>query len=304
MEVENFWLSSLHQLGKIVVSSGWTIGEDVTNQHNVKVSLANPEIVWAGAGMHKAPDLFLFVSKDGGNSFSPVNVYDEVEMGYISGLATHPVNPNEAFAMFSFNGAPKILRTMDLGKTWKDISGFGTGTVSSNGFPNVAVNCLMVMPFDTSWIWVGTEIGLFESRDNGNTWAYANNGLPAVSIWQIKTADDEVVVATHGRGIWSTIIPGSSLNVKNIEPEEIALNIYPIPVRDFLNFQFNNDYEGTMQLEIIAMTGKPVYRKSLEKSKGQYSDRISLQNIPAGNYTFTLQWGNSKVAKKIQVRRN
>ena len=36
---------------------------------------------------------------------------------------------------------------------------------SSNGFPNVGVNSLVVMPYDTDIIWAGTEIGLVESLD-------------------------------------------------------------------------------------------------------------------------------------------
>jgi hypothetical protein len=54
---------------------------------------------------------------------------------------------------------------------------------------------------------VGTEIGLVESLDGGATWALANNGLPSVGIWFLKVVEDEIVVGTHGRGIWSTTVP-------------------------------------------------------------------------------------------------
>lgn len=289
---------------KINITTGWTIGEDVTSQHNVRVSLANANIVWAGAGMYKDNLLSLFVSENGGDSFNPVSVYDEVEMGYISGLATHPTNPKEAFALFSFNAAPKIVRTMDLGKTWQDISGYGKEKTSNNGFPNVGVNCLMVMPFDTTWIWVGTEIGLFESRDNGATWTYANNGLPAVSIWQIKTVDNEVVVATHGRGIWSTTIPGSTLRIGDISPKEIELKVYPVPARDVLNIEFRDTYEGKVQFQLTNMSGKQVMTKAYEKSSGTFSESVSVNHLPAGNYTMSLYWGKSKVSKMIQVKKN
>lgn len=288
---------------KITVSTGWTIGEDVTSQHNVRVSLANPDIVWAGAGMFKNPALSLFVSTNGGDGFSPVSVYDEVKMGYISGLATHPINPNEAFALFSFNGGPKVLRTMDLGKSWTDISGFGKNNTSNNGFPNVAVHCLMVMPFDTSWIWVGTEIGLFESRDNGATWAYANNGLPAVSIWQMKTVDNEVVVATHGRGIWSTTIPGSKLSIKNVQPEEIGLKIYPVPANDRLNITCSDNFKGRMSFQIFDMNGRKVLSKIVDKSDKDFEQILNFGEVSEGNYILQVQWQNNQVLKKFQVRR-
>ncbi|NJK95452.1 MAG: T9SS type A sorting domain-containing protein [Bacteroidales bacterium] len=289
---------------KIAIGPGWTIGEDVTNQHNVRVSLANPDIIWAGAGMYKDPNLSLFVSTNGGDAFNAASVYDEVEMGYISGLATHPTNPNEAFALFSFHGAPKILRTMDLGKTWKDISGFGTGTVSTNGFPDVGVNSLLVMPFDTSWIWVGTEIGLFESRDNGTTWAYANNGLPAVSIWQMKTVDNEVIVATHGRGIWTTTIPGSTLGVNNLQPEKIGLKVFPVPSSDVINIGYSDSYEGKVKVTLINMTGKEMLKKEYDKSSESFFETIDVNNIPSGNYSLIINWKGNRVMKKVQVIRN
>ncbi len=288
---------------KIAISSGWTIGEDVTSQHNVKVSLANPNIVWAGAGMYQNPLLSIFVSTNGGDTFKPTTVYNEVEMGYISGLATHPTNPNEAFALFSFNGAPKVLRTMNLGKSWQDISGFGTAQTSNNGFPNVAVNCLLVMPFDTTWIWAGTEIGLFESRDNGVSWAYASNGLPSVSIWQMKTVDDEVIVATHGRGIWTTTIPGSTLSVKDLDPEKLGLKVYPIPAGDMLSIEYQDSFKGKVELEIVDITGKVVLKKEYEKTSDVFSETVHINNLPEGNYTLLLQWKNNRMVKKIQVRK-
>jgi hypothetical protein len=63
------------------------------------------------------------------------------------------------------------------------------------------------MPQDPNTIWVGTDIGLFESTDNGVTWHIANNGLPPVSIFDMKIFGHQVVVATHGRGIWTVDLP-------------------------------------------------------------------------------------------------
>ena len=181
----------------------------MNNRTHVEISYANPQVVWAGTRMNDTenPEATLHVSTDCGLSFTPTAMYTEVDMGILTGLNTHPIDDSTAYALFSFADAPKILQTTDLGKSWEDISGFGANSVSDNGFPDVVTYCLLVMPHNPDIIWVGTEIGLFESTDNGQNWHYADNGLPAVAIWQMKITDDQVVLATHGRGIWSVTIP-------------------------------------------------------------------------------------------------
>jgi hypothetical protein len=176
---------------------------------DVKISRANPDIVWAGSRMDVSGKINL--STDQGITFNPTPLYSVTSMGGISGLSTHPHEDSIAYVLFSFAHKPKILRTTDLGQTWQDISGFGADTVSSNGFPDAAIYDLLVMPHTPDTIWVGTEIGLFESTDNGQSWHIADNGLPAVPIWAMTHVEEEIVLATHGRGIWSVSIPGLSL---------------------------------------------------------------------------------------------
>lgn len=184
---------------------------------DVEVSQANANIVWAGSGMSDTRNLY--VSTNGGLTFTRVNNFTLVPMGTISRLASHPYEPNTAYALFSFADGPKVLRTRDLGQTWEDISGFGTGNESITGFPDVAVYCLYVRPDDPNVIWVGSEIGIIESRDNGQTWALRTD-FPAVSVWDMKGQDDQVVIATHGRGIWTARLAQSQMPYKR--PELIA----------------------------------------------------------------------------------
>lgn len=180
----------------------------ITSFHNVKISRSNPNIIWAGAGMD--PAIKIHVSTDRGAAFNVVPDYPITTLGGISGIATHPSQDSTAYILFSFGRKPKVIRTTNLGQTWEDISGFGAGPISTNGFPDVAVYDLVVLPHTPNVIWVGTEVGLFESTNNGTNWHYANNGFPAASIWFMTHVEDEVVLATHGRGIWSVNIPGMS----------------------------------------------------------------------------------------------
>lgn len=183
------------------ISGNWGF----SNFIDVKVGISNPDIVWAGNGMSN--DMKIHVSTDGGKTFVETNNYQGAELGYLSGMATHPSQDSTAYTLFSFAKGPKILRTEDLGQTWEDISGFGGGQVSKNGFPDVAVYCLLVRPDDENVLWAGTEIGIFESTDNGENWTFLDTGLGAAAIWDMNVMDDQVVIATHGRGIFTATLP-------------------------------------------------------------------------------------------------
>ncbi len=190
------------------------------NVKDVKVSLANPRFVWAGGYMGNYSDIVL--SKDWGESFSPVN--DFANMGTISAIHTHPTEDSTAYVLFSFYGFTKIIETKDLGNSWKDITGFGEISeglsVSSTGFPNVAVHSFLVMPHNTNIMWAGTDIGLVESTDGGTSWHLVETNLPFVAIIDMKVKDEgQVVLTTYGRGVWTATID----DLKSYEPKPVTL---------------------------------------------------------------------------------
>ena len=170
------------------------------------ISPANGQVVWAGTFISNT--VGVSVSIDGGKTFTEDNSPLEMNISIpISNIVAHPTESETAFVLCAVGGVAKIFKTEDLGQTWNELSGFGTNSKSTNGFPDVAVYDLIVMPYNTDIIWVGTEIGLFESTDGGQNWIYADNGLPAVCIWDMKIVDQQVIIGTHGRGVWTLDVP-------------------------------------------------------------------------------------------------
>lgn len=285
----------------IELGKSWAIGNQVTSAHNVKVSLADSSIVWAGGGMFRKPDLNVFVSTDFGQSFDTVSIYNgRDEMGYLTSIATHPTEPETAYLLFSIDHKPKILRTRNLGASWEDISGFGTDSTSSNGFPDVMVYSLLVFPYETNRIWGGTEIGIFESTDGGSSWQIANNGLPSVSVWQMFIQDDHVVVATHGRGIWTASeFPGA---IEMDEPQNPQINTFPNPADNFINFEYSSDYFGTYTIKIYSLEGKFLYGQQGVKEYELLSELIDLSTFSPGNYLISFVMGNVKGSQVFSKR--
>ncbi|SDJ55319.1 sialidase family protein [Chryseobacterium jejuense] len=174
----------------------------------VKVSVANPDVVWAGSAVSGGTGTTykINVSKDNGSTFAKTTgSMPTAGNYYISGISPSNTTEARSYVMFSVAAQPKVVKTNDFGATWTDISGYSTGSTST-GFPDVPVHSLIEMPFDDRILWAGTDIGIFETVDNGATWSLVTT-MPPVSIWQMKIVNDQVVLATHGRGVWTATIP-------------------------------------------------------------------------------------------------
>lgn len=234
----------------------------------VHVSNANGDIVWAGYEMDPTSSGsdnagHLHRSLDNGATFEPMPTPSWAP-GRISGLNSSHENPNEVFVTFAFFGRPKVIRSLDAGQTWEDLSGFRTGSsgvVSSNGFPDVTTYDVLDFP-GTNIIWAATEIGIVESRDNGATWQIADNGLPAVSIWQMRLLDDEVVLATHGRGIWTlplTTVATDTERAFEVLPESFQIeSAWPNPFQDQVTVQWSQPETESVRIDVFDVQGRRV----------------------------------------------
>lgn len=257
---------------------------------DVEVSRANADIVWAGSGMNATRKLH--VSTDGGKSFSQTVNFGV--MGSITKIASHPTQPNTAYALFSFADSPKILRTTNLGQTWEDISGFGNNDESTNGFPDVAVYSLFVRSDNTDIIWAGTEIGIFESLDNGQSWLLLED-FPKVAVWEMKAQDDQVVVATHGRGIWTATIDQPQLTLKSPElithgtsPKELFVaKVFLDTPYDSVELLFNGISSGVIR---NLLSGEYIFQVSgLTPNNYELTFRSYIGNAPTISKIYTVE---------------
>jgi len=243
------------------MSSNWDSWDGCT----VRVSKANASIVWAGCGLETGSSgRRLHVSRDRGKTFTVTKAANVTRPPntVISGLATHPTDSAKAYALFSVYGKAKVLETSDTGNTWVDLSSFNSSGKSTNGFPDVAVYDLLVMDHAPTVLWAGTDIGLFESKDSGANWSYANNGLMATAVWRMKFRDNEVIVATHGRGIWT--VPSGDISAAVTEdpgtlPSEFVLSPnYPNPFNASTNIQIAVPAEAHIRLAVYDVLGRRV----------------------------------------------
>jgi photosystem II stability/assembly factor-like uncharacterized protein len=89
---------------------------------------------------------------------------------------------------------PYIYRTRDMGKSWQKIT---------NGLPaGVYVHVVKEDTERKGLLVAGTERGAFVSLDDGDTWQPLQLNLPVTSVRDFEIYQNDLIVATHGRGFW------------------------------------------------------------------------------------------------------
>ena len=93
-----------------------------------------------------------------------------------------------------------FFKTTDFGKTWTPLV-TPQDPKSVRGYAHVIKEDLV----KSDLLFLGTEFGLWVSIDGGKSWAqFKGSHFPAVAVRDlaIQPRDNELVLATHGRGIW------------------------------------------------------------------------------------------------------
>jgi hypothetical protein len=72
----------------------------------------------------------------------------------------------------------------------------------------VPANCIALDP-TTGTIYLGTDIGVFESSNGGVNWAYDDDSFPTVAVFGLDRNPNtgQIVASTHGRGMFE-LVPG------------------------------------------------------------------------------------------------
>lgn len=181
--------------GEVVVDN--TAAEFHATIMTIAESPAKAGVIWVGTD-----DGFVQVTQDGGKSWTnvtanvrglPANTWiARVEASYKEACTAYIAPDRHRDDDFR----PYAFMTQDCGKTWTSIA---------NGLPAKGyVQVVREDPTDANLLYLGTELGIFVSWDRGKSWASLRNNLPPVSVRDIKIhpREHDLIVATHGRGIW------------------------------------------------------------------------------------------------------
>ena len=122
------------------------------------------------------------------------------EAMWVSGIEASRHNAGTVYVSFDGHRSNDfknyLYRSADFGNTWTSIAGALT--------PNRVIHAVHEDPKNPNLIYIGTEYGLFLSPDGGRQWIELKSNLPRVPVndFVIHPRDNDLVLATHGRGVW------------------------------------------------------------------------------------------------------
>jgi photosystem II stability/assembly factor-like uncharacterized protein len=152
-------------------------------------------VIWAGSD-----DGLVHVTQDNGKTWSNITPKDIPKNIQINAIDASPFDAGTAYlaatAYKSDNYQPYLYKTNDYGKTWKKIV---------NGIPNDAfTRVVREDPNRKGFLVAGTETGLYQSFNDGETWTSFQLNLPIVPVTDVafQKRDKDLVVATQGRSFY------------------------------------------------------------------------------------------------------
>ena len=217
-------------------SGGVTVDNSSAEMHTTIYSISespkDKSLIWVGTD-----DGNLQLTRDGGKTWTNVvgNVPGLPKNSWVSWVQASNFNAGTAYAAFDRHTfgdmAPYVFKTTDYGKTWTPLAS-AQDAKGVRGYAHVIKEDL-VKP---DLLFLGTEFGLWVSIDAGKNWAqFKGNHFPAVAVRDlaIHPRDNDLVLATHGRGIWivDDITPLRALTPDLLKQEVAFVSARPVQQR-------------------------------------------------------------------------
>ncbi len=159
---------------------------------SLSIAPTDPQVLWAGTD-----DGLVQLTRDGGAHWSNVTPGGAPKWARVYQVGVSASQPGHAYVAFDAHELDDrhayVYRTDNYGKSWTRID---------KGLPDAPVFVVREDPQHAGVLVAGTDIGAFVSRDNGGHWSRLEAHLPTVPVFDVKFVQGDLLLATHGRGIF------------------------------------------------------------------------------------------------------
>ncbi len=135
----------------------------------------------------------VYVTANNGISFTDVS--KGLPGRVVTCVRFDPSSATTFYATMSGFGAGHVFKTTDNGTDWTNIS---------STLPDIPVNSIVMDPQNPSVLYIGTDVGVFLSPNDGGEWIPYGSGLPNTSVvyMEIQKQNRILRAGTQGRSIW------------------------------------------------------------------------------------------------------
>ena len=151
--------------------------------------------LWVGTD-----DGLVQLTRDGGMHWANVTPHAAPYWGRVATVEASRQNAATAFIAVDNHmlgdDSPHLFATHDYGATWRSIS---------SDLPNdLFVRSIRQDPENANLLYAGTRRGVWASWDGGGHWRSLRLNMPASAVYdiEIQPQRNDLLVATHGRGVW------------------------------------------------------------------------------------------------------
>jgi photosystem II stability/assembly factor-like uncharacterized protein len=192
--------NALEIMGRPLSDQLLSKNDGISNYGNItslSESPRTPDLLYVGTD-----DGNVHVTRDGGATWTDItgNFRGVPERTYVSHLAASRFDEGTVYAAFDGHRnddfAPYVFVSTDYGRRWRAITA---------GLPDgSSINVVTEHHRNANLLFVGNEHGVWLSIDRGEQWLQLDGNLPTVPVddIQVHPRDNDLVIGTHGRGIW------------------------------------------------------------------------------------------------------
>jgi len=185
------------------------------------------------------------------------NVSAGLPVRYVTRVTADPLDPQVVYVTLSGFGEDEhlahVYRSANRGTTWSSIA---------SNLPDVPANDLLVDPVDTRTLYLGTDVGVYWTRNGGAGWAPLGWGMPVQTIFDLTfhPSSRTLVAATHGRSQWRLDLSTVPVAVgPEVGAPRIALSApSPNPARGSVRFTLELPRASATDIAIYDAAGRRV----------------------------------------------
>ncbi|NCD41846.1 MAG: T9SS type A sorting domain-containing protein [Bacteroidia bacterium] len=191
---------------------------------------------------------------------------------------------------FSNYGIPSVWQSFDGGATWAD---------TESNLPDMPVRWALYHPQNSKQVMLATEIGIwttFNAHDTEVAWYPDNMGMGNVRVdmLRIRTSDNTVVAATHGRGLHTAVWP-LDVTVGLKETPETNFKLFPNPASGSFSVSTEKMYIDAV-VEVRNLSGMLVVSSRMNNT----TEKISIAHLSPGTYSVEIV-ENGRIQQKQKL---